>query len=185
MPPSLLLLKAYDKKYREYILGFPNKEVQRGFSNLIANGYFRTEKDYADSWASSLTKMFDRGDLEGIKDAYTSFLASIPYEADKDVRALNYETHFQYTFFIINRILNSFTTLIEKENSQGRADIVVESDDDIYIFEFKIDKPASEALQQIEDKGYALPYQGDRRRLHKIGVCISSQTRTVAQWEVR
>ena len=130
-----------------------------------------------------LNRMFRRGDLEAIRDAFTFFLASIPYEANKDVRAMNFETHFQYTFYIINRLLSCYTTLIEKQNSQGRADIIVESDYDIYIFEFKVDHRAEEALQQIEEKQYALPYLTDERKLHKIGVNISSKTRTVAEWK--
>ena len=96
-----------------------------------------------------------------------------------------FETHFQYTIYIINRLLSCYTILIEKQNSHGRADMVIESDNDIYIFEFKIDTPAVEALQQIEDRGYALPYAGGSKPVHKIGVNISSRTRTVEEWEVR
>ena len=127
--------------------------------------------------------MLRRCDLEEVRDAFTAFLASIPYEANKDVRAMDFETHFQYTFYIINRLLSCYTTLIEKQNSKGRADIIVESDNDIYIFEFKVDGSADEALQQIEDKQYALPYLTDPRPVHKIGVNISSETRTVAEWK--
>ena len=87
-----------------------------------------------------------------------------------------------YTFYIIFRLLSCYTTLLEKQNSKGRADIIIESDNDIYIFEFKLDGSAEEALQQIEDKQYALPYLQDKRKLHKIGVNISSSTRTVDGW---
>lgn len=99
-----------------------------------------------------------------------------------NVRALNFETHFQYTIYLINRLLSCYTTLIEKQNSMGRADIIVESDHDIYIFEFKLDGSAEEALKQIDEKQYALPYLNDDRKLHKIGVNISSRTRTVEDW---
>lgn len=178
-----LTIKGYDKKYREYLLDYPNDEVRKGLTMLIANGYFSKTCEPIDYWVKNLDRMLCRGDLQGIMDAYASFLASIPYEADKDVRALNYETHFQYTFYIINRLLSCYTVLIEKQNSQGRADNIIESDKDIYIFEFKIDKSADEALAQIEEKGYAVPYLGDSRPIHKIGVCISSKTRTVAEWK--
>ena len=127
--------------------------------------------------------MLRHGDVDGLRDAYTSFLASIPYEANKDVRALDFETHYQYTFYLINRLLSCYTTLIEKQNSKGRADIFIESLHDIYIFEFKLDGTADEALRQIEEKQYALPYLSDPRRLHRIGVNISSRTRTVAEWK--
>ena len=73
----------------------------------------------------------------------------------------------------------------EKQNSKGRADIIIEGDTDIYIFEFKLDGSADEALEQIEKCQYALPYLNDSRKIHKIGVNISSETRTVAEWKER
>ena len=79
-------------------------------------------------------------------------------------------------------MLSCYTTLIEKQNSKGLADVIIESDKDIYIFEFKLDSSAEEALKQIEDKQYALPYLNDSRNVHKIGVNISSESRTVDGW---
>ena len=180
-----LTIKDYDDEDMRYLLDFPNNEVREGFLTLVANGYFIHSEDTLDSWAMDLNRLYRRCDLDGIRDMYTSFLASIPYEANKDVRALNFETHFQYTFYLMNRMLSCYTTLIEKQNSKGRSDIIIESDNDIYIFEFKLDGSAQEALQQIEDKQYALPYLTDKRPVHKIGVNISSQSRTVAEWVVK
>ena len=177
-----LTIKSYDKRYREYTLDYPNVEVSKGFMTLMANSYLKKDEGEAAYWIVNLDRMLRRGDLEEVKDAFTAFLASIPYEANKDERAKDFETHFQYTFYIIFRLLSCYTTLLEKQNSKGRADIIIESDNDIYIFEFKLDGSAEEALQQIEDKQYALPYLQDKRKLHKIGVNISSVTRTVDEW---
>lgn len=179
-----LTIKDFDFRYQEYTLDYPNDEVRSGFVTLLANGYWKREPAAAENWVKQLDRMLCRCDLDGIRDAYTSFLASIPYEANKDERAKDFETHFQYTFYIINRLLSCYTTLIEKQNSMGRADVIIESDNDIYIFEFKLDKSAAEALQQIEDKQYALPYLNDGRAIHKIGVNISSESRTVDDWKV-
>lgn len=177
-----LTIKSYDKRYREYTLDYPNVEVSKGFVTLMANSYLKKDESEAAYWIVNLDRMLRRGDLNEVRDAFTAFLASIPYEANKDERAKNFETHFQYTFYIIFRLLSCYTTLLEKQNSKGRADIIIESDNDIYIFEFKLDGSAEEALQQIEDKQYALPYLQDKRKLHKIGVNISSSTRTVDGW---
>ena len=179
-----LTIKSYDRRYGEYMLDYPNVEVRKGFGTLMANSYLKKDESETAYWIVNLDRMLRRGDLEEVRDAFTAFLASIPYEANKDERAKDFETHFQYTFYIIFRLLSCYTTLLEKQNSKGRADIIIESDDDIYIFEFKLDGSAEEALQQIEEKQYALPYLGDKRTLHKIGVNISSSTRTVAEWLV-
>ena len=181
-----LTIKSYDKRDRVYTLDYPNDEVRYGFITLVANGYFTaTGTVEVDYWLLNLNGMLRRGDLDDVREAFTSFLASIPYEANKDVRALNFETHFSYTFYIINRLLGCYTTLIEKQNSKGRADVIIESDHDIYIFEFKLDGSAEEALAQIERQQYALPYLTDPRALHKIGVNISSKSRTVEEWVCR
>lgn len=177
-----LTIKGYDRHYREYTLDYPNVEVRKGFVALMANSYLKKDESEAAYWIVNLDRMLRCGELDEVRDAFTAFLASIPYEANKDERAKDFETHFQYTFYIIFRLLSCYTTLIEKQNSKGRADVIIESDNDIYIFEFKLDGSAEEALKQIEDKQYALPYLNDSRTLHKIGVNISSESRTVDGW---
>ena len=177
-----LTIKSYDKHYSEYMLDYPNNEVRKGFVALIANSYFRDPEDLPENRVKNLDRMLRRCDLDGVRDAFTSFLSSIPYEANKDERAKDFETHFSYTFYIIFRLLSCYTTLIEKQNSKGRADVIIESDNDIYIFEFKLDGSAKEALEQIEKMQYALPYLDDSRTVHKIGVNISSESRTVSEW---
>ena len=128
--------------------------------------------------------MLKRCDLDGVRKAFKSFLSSILYEANKDERAKDFETHFSYTFYLIFRMLSCYTTLIEKQNSKGRADIIIETDNDIFIFESKLDGSAEEALKQIEEQQYAVPYLDDKRTVHKIGVNISSESRTVEEWLV-
>ena len=177
-----LTIKGYDKHYGEYTLDYPNVEVAKGFVTLMANSYLKKAESEASYWIINVDRMLRRGALDEVMDAFTAFLASVPYEANKDERARDFETHFQYTLYIIFRLLSCYTTLIEKQNSKGRADIIVESDNDIYIFEFKLDGSAEEALKQIEEQQYALPYLNDGRTVHKIGVNISSLTRTVDSW---
>lgn len=179
-----LTIKGYNIRHGVYQLDYPNDEVRKGFVNLIANSYFNTPANKNINWILRLDDMLRDCDLDSVRDAFTSFLASIPYEANKDERAKDFETHFSYTFYIINRLLGCYTTLIEKQNSKGRADIIIETENDVFIFEFKLDKSAKEALTQIEEMQYAIPYLNDARAIHKIGVNISSVSRTVDEWLV-
>lgn len=178
-----LTIKDWDREGNSYALDYPNVEVRKGLLCVLAQDYLKPA-DEPGPWIIDIHRMLRDGRLDNLRDSFTAFLGSIPYEANKDARALDFETHFQYTFYMILRILSCYTTLIEKQNSHGRADIIVETPKYIYIFEFKLDGSADEALQQIEDKGYATPYQADPRTLYKIGVNISSKTRTVSQWKV-
>ena len=91
---------------------------------------------------------------------------------------------FHYTFYLLMRLVSVYTVYTEKQQSEGRVDCVIETNDYIYIFEFKLDGTADAALRQIEEKGYALPYLNDNRRLHRVGVSFSSETGTVDDWKV-
>lgn len=93
------------------------------------------------------------------------------------------ERYFQYTFYLILRLISIYTVYVEKVQSYGRVDCVIETPQYVYIFEFKLDGNAEEALQQIEDKGYAREYASDTRRLYKIGASFSSETGTIEDWK--
>lgn len=72
----------------------------------------------------------------------------------------------------------------ELHSARGRADAIVETDDFVYIFEFKRDDSAEAALKQIDDRGYALPYKADKRKLVKIGANFDSEKRGLTEWKV-
>lgn len=80
------------------------------------------------------------------------------------------------------RMLSCYTVYHEEETSQGRADCVVETTDYVYIFEYKLDRTADEAIAQIDNMGYAREYANDRRTVYKIGCCFSSETGTVSDF---
>ena len=82
------------------------------------------------------------------------------------------------------RMVSCYTVYTEKQQSEGRVDCIVETPDYIYIFEFKLDGTADEALLQIEDKGYARPYEADTRKLFKVGTVFSSETGTISEFKV-
>ena len=81
------------------------------------------------------------------------------------------------------RVLSTYLVLTEKQQSEGRADCIIETKKGIYSFEFKLDGTADDALRQIEDKGYARPYYSDQRPVRKIGVNFSSQSGTIDDWK--
>jgi hypothetical protein len=179
-----LTIKDYDPDVQEFLLDIPNNEVKQGFISLLANNYFNTTEP-AGSCIRLLVKALKRGDLEQFRQSLTSFLASIPYSMRRKENERERERYFHYTFYLILRLMSTYMVYTEKQLSQGRADCIIETDKFVYIFEFKLDGTADEALQQIEDKGYALPYASDRRTLYKIGCSFSSETGTIEEWKVR
>ena len=177
-----LTIKDYDADVQEFLLDIPNDEVKKGFISLLANNYFKTD-DPADSCIRLFVKSLKRGDLEQFRQSLTSFLASIPYSMRRKENERERERYFHYTFYLILRLMSTYMVYTEKQLSQGRADCIIETDQYVYIFEFKLDGSADEALQQIEDKGYALPYADDARTLYKIGCSFSSETGTIEEWK--
>ena len=177
-----LTIKDYDADVQEFLLDIPNNEVKQGFISLLANNYFKTD-DPADSCIRLFVKSLKRGNLEQFRQSLTSFLASIPYSMRRKENERERERYFHYTFYLILRLMSTYMVYTEKQLSQGRADCIIETDQYVYIFEFKLDGTAGEALQQIEDKGYAQPYAGDARTLYKIGCSFSSETGTIEEWK--
>lgn len=179
-----LTIKDYDREMRTYLLDFPNDEVKNGFVTMTANSYFATKED-AGSWVRSVVVALKRGELEKFKTLFASFLASIPYTAPRKENETEKERYFTYTLYLIFRIASCYITYIEKEQSYGRLDCCVETPKYVYIFEFKLDGSAKDALQQIDDRGYANEFQSSGKAIYKIGVNISSETGTVADWALR
>ena len=173
-----LTIKRYNRDLNTYLLDFPNNEVKKGFLTLVASNYLQS-KERVTSWIQQAVMALQRGRLEQFRDQLTAFLASVPYSMRRKQDEREYERYFQYTFYLLLRLLSVYTVYNEMEQSRGRVDCIVETPDYVYIFEFKLDGSAEQALQQIKDKGYARPYLTDTRKLYQIGVNFSSETGTI------
>ena len=178
-----LTIKGYNMRQNTFLLDFPNNEVKKGFVTIVANDYLHTKTD-AGSWARDIVNALEAGDTEKLRKLLTSFLADIPYTMRRKETERERERYFHYTFYLLMRMISCYTVYTEKQQSEGRVDCIVETPDYIYIFEFKLDGTADEALLQIEEKGYARPYEADNRPLYRIGVSFSSETGTVSDWKV-
>ena len=184
-PTYLIRLLAHFKENMNELTGkyYPPEEfidykadVERPLPMIYQGGYL-TIKDY--------DMRRNRFLLDFPNNVFTSFLASIPYTMRRKEDETEKERYFQYTFYLIKRLISVYTVYVEKVQSQGRVDCIVETPQYIYIFEFKLDGTADEALQQIEDKGYAREYVADSRKLFRIGAVFSSETGTIGEWKTR
>lgn len=93
------------------------------------------------------------------------------------------ELHYQNVLFIVFKLMG-FYTQVEYHTAEGRVDLVLKTDKFIYVMEFKLDGTAEEALRQINGKHYTQPFATDGRKLFKIGVNFSAQTRNIEKWIV-
>lgn len=177
-----LTIKDWNMDTDSYLLDFPNDEVKAGFVTMVAANYLKP-KESPDAWVVEVVNTMKMGDCDKLEKLLTSFFASIPYSQRRKDDEREKERYFQYTFYLVIRMISSFTVLIEKEQSEGRVDCIIETPMFVYIFEFKRDGSAPEALKQIEEKGYAREYATDNRTIYLIGCNFSSKTGTIDDWK--
>ena len=174
-----LTIKGYDKRFGIYTLGFPNREVEEGFMNFLLPFYSNVNKTSSPFEIKKFVTDVESGDIDGFMERLQSFLADCPYELAKDI-----ELHYQNVLFIVFCLAGLYTK-VEYHTSRGRIDLVLQTDSYVYVMEFKLDGSAEQALQQIEDKQYALPFAKDSRKVYSIGVNFSSETRNIDKWIVK
>ena len=172
-----LTIKGYDKRFESYHLGFPNREVEKGFVKYLSRSYSRLGIDNSFSIDNFVLEL-EAGKVESFMRRLEALFADNDYRVQG-----NQELYFQNVLYVFFKLLG-FYVEVERPTSDGRMDMIVKTADYIFIFEFKLDKSADEALQQIEDKGYAQPYAADPRRLYKIGVNFSSERRCIGEWKI-
>ena len=180
-----LTIKGYDREFNEYKLDFPNNEVASGFLTMLTASYFNAPQP-SGNLAGRMARALRTGNTDQFHDLLSDFVASIPYSVRRDNSEKSREKDFQLIVYLIMRLVGScnYTVYHVKESSQGRADCVIETPQNVYIFEYKLDHSAAEALQQIKAKGYAEPYAHDGRKVYLVGCSFSSETGRVADWEV-
>ena len=177
-----LTIKDYNMRRNRFLLDFPNDEVKNGFLTMVATSYLKP-KERLEGWIDDVVDAMEDGKADTLGTLFTSFLSSIPYTMRRKEDEKERERYFQYTFYLIMRLISVYTVYTEKVQSQGRVDCIVETPQYVYIFEFKLDGTADEALQQIEEKGYAREYDSDKRQIFKIGASFSSETGTIGEWK--
>ena len=179
-----LTIKDWNMDMDSYLLDFPNDEVKRGFITMLATSYLQIKESPA-SWGMQVVTTMEQGDCAKLEKLLTSFFASIPYSQRRKDDEREKERYFQYTFYLVLRMISCFTVFTEKEQSEGRVDCIVETPKYVYIFEFKRDGSALDALGQIERMGYAREYAADNRTIHQIGCNFSSKTGTIDGWKMK
>lgn len=168
-----LTIRDYDKEFGLYKLGFPNKEVEEGFLDFLLPFYTKFDEVDSSFEITQFVKDVRAGRTEQFIKRLKSFFADTPYELVKDL-----ENHYQNVLFIISRLMG-FYTKAEYHTSEGRIDMVIQTNDYCYILEFKLDGTAEEALQQIKDTHYSLPFELNGQKIIRIGMNFSSKTRNI------
>ena len=173
-----LTIKDFDEEFGIYTLGFPNREVAEGFIRFLMPFYTKVNKTSSAFEIKRFVQEIKAGQPDAFLKRLRSFFSGTPYELVGEQ-----ELYYQNVLFIVFRLVG-FHVQAEFHTSEGRADLVLQTDKYIYVMEFKLDGSAEEALKQINDKHYARPFETDGRQVFKVGVNFSKETRTIDTWIV-
>ena len=173
-----LTIKGYDERFGIYRLGFPNREVEEGFIRFLLPFYANVNKVESPFEVQKFVREVETGDYDSFFHRLQSFFADTTYEVIREQ-----ELHYENVLFIVFKLVG-FYTKVEYHTNNGRVDLILQTDKFIYIMEFKLNGTADEALQQINNKRYALPFEADGRKLFKIGINFSEKTRNIEKWVV-
>lgn len=171
-----LTIKEYDKEFQNYLLAFPNEEVRYGFINFLFPFYTSVTNNDQNFYIGKFVQELRGGDVDAFLTRLQAFFADFPYELNTQT-----ERHYQVVFYLVFKLMGQYTQA-EVRSARGRADAVVKTPKYIYVFEFKLNGTAEEALKQIDEKGYLIPYQCDGREVVKVGVEFSKESRNIGEW---
>ena len=189
-PLPLLYQSGYlsiDKYCREtglYTLHFPNLEVRNGMVRGLMPLILRqTPRDYNSMLVKMITSL-NQGNLSDALLAIRAYIAKIPYDIitkeeweDKESRESFYKLLIYMVFSILQTRVDT-----EVKSILGRADVVIQTENDVFVLELKVDKSVDDALAQIDSKDYAIQYTADGRKITKCGVTISTEARNIIHW---
>lgn len=182
-----LTIKDYDRESGIYTLSIPNQEVRVGYVNGLLPAYIGLRgSDVQVGFALKFWRALKAGDINLALENMQAYLAGIPYVEGfkkKLAEAATAEGFYEYTLYLIFSMLNVYVRTQVKV-AKGRTDMVVFMPDTVYVFELKVGVSAEEALRQIDDKGYALPYKADGKSVVKVGVSFDKETRTISNWAI-
>ena len=182
-----LTIKEYDYLTREYKLEIPNNEVRIGLFECLIPTYTGLQTTGVQGFVSKLYRALNDGDIERIIAEMRAFFESIPYmdgfkkKLDDVVKV---EAFYEYVLYLVFSMVNTYVRT-QVRTANGRADVVVFMPKVVYVFELKLNGSAEEALAQIEDKGYAIPYGTDERKVVKCGINFSTETKNIEDYRYK
>ena len=179
-----LTIKKYDRLSDTYILAIPNKEVRTGLVSGLIPAYTGLKRNDTQGFALRFWRTLFHNDIDGAMKEMKAFLAGIPYVEGfqkKLEEVKNYEGFYEYTFWLIFNMFNVYAQTQVKCQG-GRIDFVMQMPACTYVFELKVNGTAQQAMDQINSKGYYLPYDSTDRRVVKVGVQFDRNTMTIGEY---
>lgn len=174
-----LTIKDYDEDINAYTLGIPNQEVREGFYFDLLTRCLDRRKDLSGSLLLQINKALKQGNPEEFVKQLKVYFGNISYELSTRL----HEAYYQAYIYILCQLIG-INAEVERHTSEGRIDIVIQNSKYVYVIELKVDRPVSEAMSQIENRKYDLPWKTDGREVFKIALSFDTKTRNIKDYIV-
>lgn len=179
-----LTIKGYNQRRKSYLLKYPNEEVKIGFLESLMSSTIPESESETGLDITSFDDDIEKSDAESMMERFKSLFASLPYPAAEKENARKIaEQNFQNVFYLVFTLLGQWSQ-VESHNYKGRADCVLVNGETVFVFEFKVDSSAEDALKQIEENKYAEPYEKSGKKVFKIGANFSTEERNLTEWKI-
>ncbi len=174
-----MTIKEWDEEFGVYTLGYPNKEVKLSMLQHLMGAFRHEYNSRSTPIVKKLTNAFKEGDLNEVLKIINRLFKNIPSHIFIKDKEAYYHSIVYLAFHYLGQYIDA-----EVNTSDGRIDAVVQTESHIYVIEFKLDKSADLALQQIQEKGYTDKYLDADKKVLAIGVNFSSVEKRVVEWKV-
>ncbi len=174
-----ITIKDYNRDYNYYTLDVPNKEVKVGLTRALIPSYVTQNTLATTNTARRIAQALNKQDMDGALQLLQDFLGTVPY-----CNVTNYEGHYQQMLFIIFTLLTAYVVDVEIHTPNGRVDIVLLTNTDLYIIELKLNKSAQAAMQQINLKNYAQRFAFAGKPITKVGINFDSTKGNIEDWVI-
>ena len=161
-------------------LKYPNKEVKASLEQYLLAAYRHTQLGEALPLVLMMRDAFKNKDIPQVINIINAAFSTIPYDLWRGATELHYHALVHLTFSLLGSYIQS-----EVHSANGRCDALVQTDKYIFALEFKLDKTAQEALEQIEIKGYLSAFMLSPQQKIAVGINFSSEYKKVENYLVQ
>jgi hypothetical protein len=180
-----------------YIASYPNKEVENSFCEMLLGGYLHKHPAHMSVTVLDIQEALVQHDLEKVISILKGMFNTLPSQFfqeeiekidaqgnKKVIRKAVGESFYHAIVYLVFNIL-AIRMQVEVSSQEGRIDAVVESGDSIYIFEFKKNRKADVAMQQMEDRNYAQHYALSKKKITLVAISFNLQKRGVSDYQIK
>lgn len=173
-----LTIKSADSRFDTVALGYPNVEVERGFLNGLMRAYTTNDNGRSEFEVNKFVRDVESGRVEDFMVRLRALFSGYHYD-QIDLGSL--ELHYRNVIYLVMKLMG-FYTEAEMQTASGRIDLVLKTSDYLYLFEFKLNRTAEDAMEQINSRDYLLPFQADGRTVIKVGANFDDGIRSISDW---